>query len=184
VDSLLSLSCQVEQWKDVSRDARRTGDEPLMLNLCMDDGTYVKGLDFTTFAHWDNMQTILNDLEKDGMVVEELWDVHEDMRVGSGDWDARVRPGLEIDAMCVRSAWEDDSSCSSGDCEEGGVELELRHGEQPRRKHWWFERWRRRVERESLMSGEAVQEPSRLMVLLGTILMVLVFGTVLVLCVI
>jgi hypothetical protein len=127
------------------------------------------------------MEALLKEFEDDGTSIRELWDIREEMRIGGGDWEARVYPGMEIDVMCTStpdSTWEDESACSSDEEESRGSWRCERQG----REHWWFERWRRNVEEQGLTSGHAMQEPSPRRIWCGAALMALVSVVVLVLC--
>jgi hypothetical protein len=156
-------------------------DEPLILQFHFDDGGTTRRLDHAAFARWENMEALLKEFEDDGTSIRELWDIREEMRIGGGDWEARVYPGMEIDVMCTStpdSTWEDESACSSDEEESRGSWRCERQG----REHWWFERWRKNVEEEGLTSGHAMQEPSPRRIWCGAASMALVCVVVLVLC--
>lgn len=187
VDSFVSLSRPGDTKKVRSHD-RDTGpynsDAHLTFNLLMDGRIFKKKLDFATFDRWASMEVMLKGFEDDDIVIEQLWDVQENMPIGSGDWDARLRPGSEIDAICegqLLTTWEDDSSCSSEEYERHRP-LETRVDSQQTEMKWWFARWKQSVERPMVGGGKRVHEPSSQGVLLGAILVVLVFATVLVFC--
>jgi hypothetical protein len=159
--------------------------EPLTFKFHVENRTYVKRLDYAVFAHWENVTALLEELESDGTVIQGLWDVGENMAICSGDWDARVRPGLEVDVVCREpKVWRKHSRRVSDD-EEDEADQELERGDNPLlKRHWWFARWRRKVEQDFLASGNAAREPSRRMLLLGILSMATFLGVVLVLCII
>ncbi|KAH7389654.1 hypothetical protein DE146DRAFT_620294 [Phaeosphaeria sp. MPI-PUGE-AT-0046c] len=145
------------------------------------DEKFVKELDFATFAQWESVRTLLEGFEGEGAIIDGLWDVREKMPIWSGDWEARVYPGLEVDARC-RKPHELQVHSSSDDPEEGGPGEALRHSSEPCARHWWFGRWRMKVEQETMGIGGAVREPSRRMVLLGVVAMGVFLGIVFVFC--
>lgn len=188
IDSLISLY-RSGGTLDVPSHGRDAGvgvdREPLVMNLLVNDQVFVKELDYTTFGRWTNMEAVLKDFQDDGMEFHELWDVHEDMLIGSGDWDARIRPGSKIVARCgglSASPHDDDSSCSSEDGERDWDidRLELIDDTQHMKKHWWFARWNSRVEKETCGSGKVAQEPTPKALLVGTFFVVLMFAIVLI----
>jgi hypothetical protein len=158
--------------------------EPLIFNIHYEDQTYVKLLDFSIFAQWESVEILLKGFEGEGAVIEELWDVREDMPIWSGDWDTRVYPGLEVDVTCGKpGVWRDDASCSSdGEDEEdeklGCEDIHIRG------RRWWFGKWRMKVEQESMGAGGVVQDPSRRTILLGALAMATFLGTVSIFCII
>jgi hypothetical protein len=45
------------------------------------------------------------------------------MQISSGDWDARVRPGWEVNVVCfVQKNWEGQWWCAGSECESSGAE--------------------------------------------------------------
>jgi hypothetical protein len=166
--------------------------EPLVFRFHLEGRIHVKHLDYLAFARWENVMALLEELESDGAVIEQLWDVREDMAMCSGDWDARVRPGLEVDVVCRQASAghvrRGHSPCSrSDDDDEDDDDDEavaaLKRGNNPLlKKHWWFERWRRKVEHEALGGRRAGREPSRRMLVLGAVSMAAFLGVVVVFC--
>jgi hypothetical protein len=157
--------------------------EPLIFNIHFEDHTYVKQLDYSIFSRWESIEALLVSFEGDGAVIDELWDVREDMPIGSGDWNARVYPGLEVDVTCWKAGdWEDDpSEFDSGAKAESEEEQSLLwDGAQHHGKRWWFGRWRMKVEQEAMGAGGAVHEPPLRTILLGVLAMAtflsIVFG--------
>jgi hypothetical protein len=182
VDSAISL-CEAKR-ADHGSDAGHV--DPLVFRFHLEGRIHVKHLDYPVFARWENVMALLEDLECDGAVVERLWDAREDMAICSGDWDARVRPGLEVDVICRQTSaeevWRRYSPCSRSDEDDEAVAA-LERGDNPLlRKHWWFERWRRKVEQEALRGRSVVREPSRWMLILGALSMAAFLGVVLVFC--
>jgi hypothetical protein len=59
--------------------------EFIILTLDFEDVSCVKSLDYRTFSHWDAMEGLLLDLEKEGITVGELWDQTEKMRICCSD---------------------------------------------------------------------------------------------------
>jgi hypothetical protein len=159
--------------------------EPLIFNIHYDDQTYVKLLDFSIFAQWESVEMLLKGFESEGTVIEELWDVREDMAIWSGDWDARVYPGLEVDVTCRKpDVWKDDASCSSDEEEYETDQALVRDHVYLRGRRWWFARWRMKVEQESMGSGGVVREPTRLTVFVGALAMATFLGIISVFCLI
>ncbi|KAF1922005.1 hypothetical protein BDU57DRAFT_526718 [Ampelomyces quisqualis] len=146
-----------------------------------EDQTYVKQLDYSVFARWENVEALLVGLEADGAAIDELWDVREDMPIGSGDWSARVYPGLEVDVTCWKpGCWKDRPSDLDSDAEAEDEEEQrlLWEGARPcGEKRWWFGRWRMKVEQEA---GEPVHEPGLRTMVLGGVAMATFVGLVLV----
>jgi hypothetical protein len=181
IDSAISL-CQAGKT-DLRCDAAYL--DPLVFNFYLENRVHVKRLDYSVFAQWRSVMGLLQDLECDGAVIEQLWDVREDMAICSGDWDARVRPGMEVDALCRHPyPRQDDFRWSSRNKDEDEETIEqLERSDNPLlKKHWWFERWRRKVEQEALMVGHAVQEPSRRMLVVGILSMATFLGVMLLFC--
>jgi hypothetical protein len=157
--------------------------EPLTFNIHFEDRTYVKQLDYGTFARWENVEALLEGFECEGAVVKRLWDVREDMPICRGDWDARVYPGLEVDVACWKTeVWDHDSALGSDSEEDGLSEVRALHGIHAHRKRWWFESWRRKVEQEIAKGSATVRDPSQKTLVLGILAMATFLGIVLVFC--
>jgi hypothetical protein len=159
--------------------------EPLVFNIHLEGQTYVKLLSYSTFARWESIEVLLEGFEDEGAVIQQLWDVREDMPIWSGDWDARVCPGLEIDVICSRHGILDDESDSSSDWdedEEEESEARARDAMHTGGKRWWFGRWRMKVEQESMGNHGTVRQPSRRRVLCGTLAMATFLCIVFALC--
>jgi len=160
--------------------------EPLIFNIHFADRTYTKRLDYATFARWENVEDLLEGFEGESATIKELWDVREDMPICSGDWNARVHPGMEIDATCWKTdIWEYNSNLSSDDEEDeedgkshaqGWDDVHL-HGRQ-----WWFGAWKRKVEREVKKSTSSAREPSWREILLGVLAMATFVSMVVLFC--
>jgi hypothetical protein len=143
--------------------------DPLTLIFHLDDRTYTKTLDYHTFARWEGIGALLDELCNDGIVAEHLWDVDEGMEVGIGDWEARVRPGWKVEVCQSVNLYERTLDCvsdfDSDSDEEDGSESESRCEETPKfEPRWWFARWKDRVERGKRRKERAQQEPSWIMV--------------------
>ncbi|OAK99752.1 hypothetical protein IQ06DRAFT_189940, partial [Phaeosphaeriaceae sp. SRC1lsM3a] len=141
-------------------------------------------LDFATFARWESVRMLLEGFEGEGAVIDELWDIREQMPIWSGDWEARVYPGLEVEATCRKPA-DGGMHCRSDDADDTddeALEELMWHTSEPGARHWWFGRWRMRVEQETMGIGGAGQEPSRRTVLLGTVAVAVFVGIVSVFC--
>lgn len=141
-------------------------EEPIYLELDFGDGIYTKPLEYGTFSRWTALEGLMIDLEKDGMVIQELWDGIEKMRVCGGDWDARVRPGWYLDVAFrsetrLQKDWIEDDSDSedSEDDEDRWVDEVLDEYQ----KEWCLPRWRNKVEQETPARRYA-KEPSRVVV--------------------
>lgn len=157
--------------------------EPLIFNIHFEDRTYIKQLDYGTFARWENVEALLEGFECEGAVAKRLWDVREDMPICKGDWDARVYPGLEIDVACWKyDLWEHDSALGSDDEEDQKCEARAQHDVLAHRKRWWFESWRRKVEQEMAKGSTTGRDPSRRTLMLGILAMTTFLGIVLVFC--
>jgi len=139
-----------------TRPAVSNSPLPIRLTLIFEDATITKSLDYCAYSQWININALLHEVAQDGIVVRELWDVNEDMQIGSGDWDARIHPGSVIDAWCSNGEescdWDRDSSQSEDEVE--GVRGQKEY------EKWWFARWRERVEREGVRREGAVEGPS------------------------
>lgn len=171
-----------ENCSSISAAARSPKPAPLMFNIFLGGERFIKEVEFATFARWENVRTLLKGFEDEGTVVNELWDIHEQMPIWSGDWEARVYPGMKIGAMC-RTRWNGEVHCSSDDTEDEVPEEMSRQADQACAGHWWFGRWRMKVEHETMGVGGAGREPSRRTVLLGTMAMAAFLGVVIVFCV-
>ncbi|KAH6875136.1 hypothetical protein BKA58DRAFT_278562, partial [Alternaria rosae] len=124
------------------------------------DATTRKLLDYRVCSEWNNVDALLHELALDGIIVHELWNVTEDMQIASGDWDARIQPGIAIEAWCFldaqSDAWEEHGSESEVEDEVDGdsVGNDCKMSQQDsmtesRPSHpWWFSRWRERVEKK------------------------------------
>ncbi|KAF2998182.1 hypothetical protein E8E13_003820 [Curvularia kusanoi] len=141
-------------------------NEPIFLVLDFEDGPCVKSLDYGTFSHWEAMEALLLDLEKDGIAVGELWDQTEKMRICRGDWDARARPGWSVCLHCQDVQAAPDIRQNDNDeiesYEEEWIDEVLDHYQED----WCLPRWRIQVEQERSIR-KPIQEPSWIMVALG-----------------
>jgi hypothetical protein len=187
-DSSLCGSEDIDPWcKSGFAKPAYDSPEPLVFNIHLEGQTYVRSLDFSTFARWENIEVLLEGFENEGAVIEQLWDVREKMAIWRGDWDARVYPGLEVDVICSRpDIWEDDwdsSSDSEGDDdEEENGDAWAWDSVHLGGRRWWFSRWRMKVEQEAMGGGGAVRQPSRRMLLFGALAMATFLGVVIALC--
>jgi hypothetical protein len=159
----------------------------LIFNFPFDDQTYTKTLEYRAFATWDRVDALLRNTEEDGTVVEELSNVREDLPICSGDWDARVSPGMEIDVICRKWEFWEGQSCYESDDEESDWlvddDIDKWRSVESNKKHWWFESWRRQVEQKiSPREIERAHEPSRTTLVVGMLTMVLFLGGVVVTC--
>lgn len=168
---------------DDGHEGRYANPEPLIFNIHFEDRTYTKRLDYATFARWENVEDLLEGFEGESATIKQLWDVREDMPICSGDWDARVHPGMEIDVTCWKTdTCEYDSILSSDDEEDekgnaqGWEDVHL-HG-----RRWWFGAWKRKVEQEVAKSTSSVRDPSRREILLGMLAMATFVGMVVLFC--
>ncbi|KAH7084631.1 hypothetical protein BKA63DRAFT_384093, partial [Paraphoma chrysanthemicola] len=141
---------------------------------------------YEDYRTWESVEGLLLNLEDDGILVEELWDTREELPICGGDWDARVCPGMEIDVMCRElSSWKEDL-CYESDEEEDrywsdGIDgwRSVEGGQ----KHWWFRRWRHRVEQKKCsMDKQRAHEPSRRSLAFGILAMALFLVVVMVTC--
>ncbi|KAF2026275.1 hypothetical protein EK21DRAFT_74570, partial [Setomelanomma holmii] len=137
-------------------------------------------LEYDVFKSWHKVDALLRDLEYEGLIIEELRDIRGSLPVCSGDWDARVSPGMEIDVICWDGELsEDSSSCGSNDDDEDGGINDVHY----RGKHWWFERRRIRVERNTFASKKnRGKEPTRRVLVLGLVTIILFVAAVIVIC--
>jgi hypothetical protein len=185
---LANETCEVVATRDKKLESTTIANksippDPIVLTFCFQDQTYIKRLDYTIFAAWNDVQGLFDELSKDGITCDELWDVNEDMPVSSGDWDARVRPGCVVEALCfcdqLELDWVDESSSdSAGDVDEDEDD-DIANGVCAmgalRREHvWWFARWRERVEKETSEVRETMQEPSCLAMVVWCFCMVVI----------
>ncbi|KAF3039170.1 hypothetical protein E8E12_005286 [Didymella heteroderae] len=115
-ESGLTLVCE-SQTNESSLDSQ--SEEPIYLELDFGDRIYIKPLEYGTFSRWTAIEGLMMDLERDGMVIQELWDGIEKMRVCSGDWDARVRPGWNLEMPC-----RNEEACLQKDRTEDGSDGE------------------------------------------------------------
>lgn len=165
--------------------------EHIIVHFHLDTHIHTRRLEHAAFERWESMEDLLEAFADDGIIAEELRDVRQETRLSAGNWDACVYAGLEIDIFCVyelppSSSLKADTNGSSGDEEDqefwqsGMRETGSSGG---RGKRFWFERWRTRVEQEETLGHEhAGREPSRLEMMLGLALMVMLFGMVQWLC--
>jgi hypothetical protein len=171
--------------KSGSAKAAYDSPEPLVFNIHLEGQTFVRFLDYSTFTRWESVEVLLEDFEDNGAIIEQLWDVRENMRIWRGDWDARVYPGLEVDVICSRpDIWENDwdsSSDSEGDGEEED-EARVWNDVHLGGKRWWFSRWRMKVEQETMGTGGEVRQPSRKMLWFGALAMATFLGVMVALC--
>jgi hypothetical protein len=186
-DSSLCGSEDIDPWcKSGIAKPAYDNPKPLVFNIHLEGQTFVRSLEFSTFARWENIEVLLEGFENEGAVIEQLWDVREKMAIWRGDWDARVYPGQEIDVICSRpEIWEDDwdsSSDSEGDDAEQHDEARAWDGVHLGGRRWWFSRWRMKVEQEAMGAGGVVRQPSRRMLLFGALAMATFLGVVIALC--
>jgi hypothetical protein len=188
-DSSVYDSEDIDSWcKSGFGQAAPSSPEPLIFNIHLEGQKYVKLLSYSTFARWESVEMLLEGFEDEGAVIQQLWDVREDMPIWSGDWEARVCPGLEVDVICSRPGILDDESDSSSDWEEDDEEEEEerevygRDAVHAHGKRWWFGRWRMKVEQESMGNRGAVRQLSRRRVLCGTLAMATFLCIVFALC--
>lgn len=154
---------------------------PICLKFDFGDRIHVKPLDYGTFSRWSAMESFVLDMENEGIIIEEFWDVAENMRVWSGDWDARVRPGWDVYVQCQdvqavlrKQRFEDDSN--SEDYESDG-ERWTEDILNQYQEDCCLPRWKDRAQKEKLISGR-MQEPSWMALSLGCASMVVFVVTV------
>jgi hypothetical protein len=159
--------------------------DPLTFTFHLDDRTYTKTLDYRTFARWEGIGALLDELRDDGIMTEQLWDVDEAMEVGSGDWEARVRPGWNVEVWCQHvDLYERTSDCvseldSDSDEDEEESESEGRCEQISKcERRWWFARWKDRVEKKKTRKERAHQEPSWIMMLIWATCMLAFIGII------
>jgi hypothetical protein len=157
--------------------------EPLVFHMHFEDRTYTKQLDYSTFARWEHVEALLEGFEGEGATINQLWDVRENMPICSGDWDARVHPGMEIDVACWKTdIWERDSVLSSDDEEDEKRAVQDWEDIHIHGQRWKFGAWKRKVEQDTMRSGPMLREPSRRTVLLGMLAMATFLGVVMLFC--
>ena len=158
---------------------------PIHFTIIFEDGTTTKLLDYRVYSQWANINSLLNELAQDGIVIDELWDVNEDMQIGSGDWDASIQPGSVIYARSLndkRGYHADDvDDCSDCESDDGMIESDedghdtgseykmswKSSAKNTRNEHtWWFARWRQRVEKAIPGRDGVTDEPSWFMTIL------------------
>jgi hypothetical protein len=171
----------------------QSAPDPLSFTFHLDDRTYTKTLDYQAFVQWDGVSALLDELYDDGIMVNQLWDVNEYMEVGSGDWEARVRPGWKVDVYCQHSDqceptsdWISDYESDDSDGEEDkndNDDLERMSNAMRFERRWWFARWKERVEKEKCRKAKTQQEPTWIMMLIWATSMVAFIAIVSVLAV-
>jgi len=177
IDSGISISglTLVDEDRFNEFGLRSTLEEPIYLELDFGDRIYTKPLEYGTFSRWTAIEGLVTDLKEDGLMVKELWDETERMRVCGGDWDARVRPGWSLEVPCrdeeaYPKGWtEDDSDSEDTEVdEERWIDEVLDHYQE----EWCLPRWRHRVEQETSTRKNA-NEPSWRVLALGCVSMIL-----------
>jgi hypothetical protein len=155
--------------------------KPILLTFNLNNEVYTKSLDYGTFAHWGAMAGLLADIEEDGLVPGNLWDALEDMKVYSGDWDARVYQGWEIHLHCRDEAyWSETDTDEGSDVDEAEVIEEIvayYEDFTETTEDWCLPRWRGRVE-QGRQIREQVREPSWEVLALGCVSMLFFIVTV------
>jgi hypothetical protein len=156
--------------------------KPLSLTFHFHDRIFTKTLDYRIFSRWENIAELLAELGRDGISVHHLWEGGDDMQIGSGDWEARVRPGCEVDVWCYEPHnhhadhadhidYSDSESEDEAESEDVKMDMSCQRGEMEERK-WWFARWKERVERRKASpKAKAHQETSWIMVLVWVVTM-------------
>ncbi len=184
VDSGISLGSLDPVSSDYTVTDSGFGNESagsILLAFDFGEESYIKALDYGTFARWDAMKGLIEDIESDGAVIEQLWDTRESMMVSGGDWDARVCHEWSIHVRCMEarrdSAIELSDESDSEACDSNDETLYDAEAEEE--DDWCLARWRRRVEQQRSMH-EHVQEPSWIMLVLGSALVICFVITVLV----
>ena len=179
VDSGVGLCLLADDVSRVFDPTAATPPTQITLTFRFPDSTYIKTIDYAIYSTWSAINTLLSALERDGITVHTLWDVHEDMPIGSGDWNARIQPGSVIVVWCFNDArgsgcidGYDSSDCESDDemleSDEDGHDTESEYkmswkssSENTRNEHtWWLTRWRQRVENTIPGRGGVTDEPS------------------------
>jgi hypothetical protein len=156
--------------------------KPLALTFHFHDRIFTKTLNYQIFSRWENVAELFAELGRDGISVHHLWEGGDDMQIGSGDWEARVRPGCEVDVWCYEPHthhadhadhidYSDSESEDEFDSEDIKKDVSWEREEMEERK-WWFARWKERVERrKAVPRGKAQQETSRIMVIVWAVTM-------------
>jgi len=169
-DDVIPTPCRVDSGVELHLLGQDIGiatpPNSITLTFLFEDGMTTKHLPYPFYSQWTNIDALLDKLNHDNIMVHELWDVNEDTRIGSGDWDARIRPGSVIDAWCCndeRGYYSDDGDDSPGS--EDGADMGRycaydvvndRSSEHP----WCFARWRERVEKDRLGKSRDMGGPS------------------------
>ena len=151
--------------------------------------THTRHIPFSTFAPWPHIYALLQDLQNDGLGSATLYDRRDETQIGSGDWDARVREGMEVDVFFEgekEGDGEDEGGSESDDGEDEEEQFEDTEEEGSRdaegcdkekRKEWCFTRWRQTVERDT---RDEAKEQGRKQVLLGALSVLCWLGVVVV----
>lgn len=145
--------------------------DSIHLEIDLGDETCIKSLDYGTFSRWSAIEGLMIDMEEDGIYCEELWDVSECMRVCKGDWDARVRPGWDIHALCQDMPAVLEAHYLDSDSDDGSEDPEIEEDHwiddvlDAYQEEWCLPRWRGKVEPGRSIS--IAQEPSWTMLALG-----------------
>ena len=166
IDSGIEINLLGQNVGHTSSSAALALPIPITLMFYFQDGRATKHICYSTFSKWSAVNALFSELARDGIVVHELWDMNEDMQIGSGDWNARIQPGSAIEAWCFNDKRgyhlgdvDDSSNCESDDetVESDGdgddTESEYRmswkgSAKNTRNEHtWWFTRWRQKVEK-------------------------------------
>lgn len=183
VDSGLSLGVS-KKGTMLTADQLFEVAHPIKLTFNLGDEIFTKPLDYKTFSRWDAIEGLMVDMKNDGIIIEELWDRKEKTRIWSGDWNARVRPGLDVHVHCQQAHGFLDQGASEGDgdseypddeAKQRCTNIELGKDQD----EWCFHRWRGRVERAK-SKHKQMQEPSWLMLALGCSSMLFFFIAVIV----
>ncbi|KAF1926086.1 uncharacterized protein M421DRAFT_224626 [Didymella exigua CBS 183.55] len=174
VDSGMSISGLTLLSEDRA-DGKRVNsglEESIHLRLDLGDGVYVKPLNYGTFSRWSAVRELMVDMKKDGIIVEDLWDEAEGMRVCGSDWDARVRPGWNLQMRCQKveasleesgSEYDSDSEDTEDEGEAWIVDVIDQYQEE-----WCLPRWRDRVEQD-VSTRKRAEEPSLMALGLGCV---------------
>ncbi len=151
--------------------------ESIYLEIDFGDGICTKSLDYGTFSRWSAVEGLMMDMKDDGMRFEELWDVNESMRICRGDWDARARPGWDVQAHCQNGRamletryLEDDSESEYSESEgDQWIDAIL----EPYQDEWCLPRWREKVELDNPKPITMQAEPSWTLLTLGCVSIIL-----------
>ncbi|KAH7094277.1 hypothetical protein FB567DRAFT_585662 [Paraphoma chrysanthemicola] len=190
VDSALSV-CDIFELESkctgTLSDTSHARRDLVIFNFQFEDQTYTKAVQYEEYRTWDSVERLLLNLEDDGLSVEELWDIREELPICGGDWDARVCPGMEIDVMCRSlSDWKEYTRYESDEKEEDwcwGNGKNRRRSTEGGHKHWWFQQWRQEVEQDKWSTHDrSANEPSVRTLTLGILAMVLFLVAVMVAC--